>query len=85
MRLVELSPRWVVKEGRRVGVSFLCPHCKDDRLHVFFANPADGGPPAGHPAWDRTGASFDEMTLRPSLDASSSGHWHGFLTRGEVS
>lgn len=40
MRLTELEPRWVgftIPEGTaRIGVGFLCPHCKDQRLVVFF-------------------------------------------------
>lgn len=34
--------------------------------------------------WTRTGETFDTMSLRPSVDASKSGHWHGFITNGEV-
>jgi hypothetical protein len=28
--------------------------------------------------------SFDHLTVAPSIDASSSGHWHGFITNGEI-
>ena len=34
--------------------------------------------------WQRTGDAFDTMSLTPSVDASKSGHWHGFVTDGEV-
>ena len=27
---------------------------------------------------------FDNITITPSIDASASGHWHGFITNGEV-
>lgn len=27
---------------------------------------------------------FDNVTLSPSVDASGSGHWHGFIVNGEV-
>lgn len=35
-------------------------------------------------AWNRTGDTFDNLTLTPSLDASASGHWHGFITNGAI-
>jgi hypothetical protein len=27
---------------------------------------------------------FESLTLTPSVDASASGHWHGFITNGQV-
>ncbi len=55
------------------------------RLAVFFANPTDGKPPSDdHLLWNRTGDSYETMTLSPSIDASASGHWHGFITSGEI-
>ncbi len=27
MRLSKLSPRWIEKDGERIGLIFLCPHC----------------------------------------------------------
>ena len=27
---------------------------------------------------------FENVTLTPSVDASASGHWHGFITNGEI-
>ncbi len=27
---------------------------------------------------------FENVTLTPSVDASKFGHWHGYVTRGEV-
>ena len=35
-------------------------------------------------AWTRVGDDFDSMSITPSIDASQSGHWHGFITNGEV-
>lgn len=35
-------------------------------------------------AWQRSGDNFDNLTLTPSIDASRSGHWHGFVTNGEI-
>lgn len=40
--------------------------------------------------WQRTGETFEDMTLSPSIDASGpkwayGPHWHGFITNGEIS
>ncbi len=100
MRLTELDPRWISVTGRHgQGVSFECPHCRDSYLGVWFANPIDGGPPIGekerthtdkngrvrvNPLWTRQGDTFETLTLTPSIDVSEAGHWHGFITNGEV-
>lgn len=34
--------------------------------------------------WQRTGDTFDTMSLTPSVDASKAGHWHGHVTNGEI-
>lgn len=73
-----------------MAVSFQCPCCagteRATRLAVWFANPVDGLPPtddASH-LWQRQGESFDNLTLSPSVDASQYGHWHGFISAGEI-
>ena len=76
-------------EGRLgMAISFECPHClgSGQRLAVWFANPIDGGPPTDDATklWQRTGETFDSLTLSPSIDASATGHWHGFIANGEV-
>lgn len=38
--------------------------------------------PAGF-HWERTGDSFETLTLTPSVDASASGHWHGHVRDGQ--
>lgn len=79
----------------RVGVMFDCPcgcGTADDgqAVYVAFANPADGGPPytsPGEPAWQRTGDTFETLTLTPSIlrsKAKGGCGWHGFVTAGEV-
>jgi hypothetical protein len=35
-------------------------------------------------AWKFEGNDFNTMTVTPSIDASSSGNWHGFITNGEI-
>ena len=39
--------------------------------------------PPGH-LWLREGDDFDSLGLRPSVDASRAGCWHGFVRNGEV-
>jgi hypothetical protein len=34
-------------------------------------------------AWTIDG-DFGNMTIKPSLDASAAGHWHGFVTNGQI-
>ncbi len=56
------------------------------RLGVWFANPIDGLPPTddAERLWQRTGDTFETLSLSPSIDASARGHWHGCITDGEV-
>lgn len=39
--------------------------------------------PPGH-LWTRSGESFADLSLHPSVDASGAGCWHGWVTNGEV-
>lgn len=62
-------------------------------LAVLFANPIGGGPPMSRDElqigenegrrWRVTaGDTFQTLTVAPSIDASQSGHWHGFIQSG---
>ena len=95
MRLSELNPRWCAAGDSRhgMGITFECPHCRTQRLGVWFVNPIDGGPKEheliedhhmGGPEWTRTGTTFDDLSLSPSIDASAFGHWHGYITNGSI-
>ena len=95
MRLTDLEPRWFVFEtgGPKVGLTFNCPHCLDQRIGVAFHERGheaieDAYILAKHPSekiWTLDGAEdFNVLTLSPSIDASASGHWHGFITNGEI-
>jgi hypothetical protein len=90
MKLTELDPRWTahIKGQKGQGIIFLCPHCKTHFIGIHFANPLGGGPalaaPSGSPnpeRWERTGDTFDTLSIIPSIDAKC---WHGFITNGEV-
>lgn len=35
-------------------------------------------------AWAVEGDDFSTLSVKPSVDASASGHWHGFITDGEI-
>ena len=35
-------------------------------------------------AWKFEGSDFNIMTVSPSIDASASGNWHGFIVNGEI-
>jgi hypothetical protein len=70
-----------------VGVSFDCPCGCDRRCFVAFTNPLDGGSPhisPGQPTWERTGDTFETLTLSPSLLRLDGCGWHGFVEKGGV-
>lgn len=93
MKLTDLDPGWFTTDSQRtgMGLTFRCP-CKVDceqYLGVWFQNPIDGGQPAAPeilpaPRWHRVGETFETLTLTPSIDVSSSGHWHGFIKDGQI-
>ena len=35
-------------------------------------------------AWRFEGNDFETLTVTPSINASASGDWHGFITAGEI-
>ena len=35
-------------------------------------------------AWAFAGSDFETLTVIPSIDASSSGNWHGFIMNGNI-
>lgn len=109
MRLVDLDPRWLIKDGRRVGFIFRCPlepaNAKrlqscffertptkeqwalidaaigDDETVIYQAcdpNCAWSCSPAADVA------TFEDISVTPSLDGSKGGNWHGFVTNGAI-
>jgi len=124
LRLTDLNPQWLEKDGQRVGVLFMCPCCQQAWLTCFWVKLPTWGE-EGHSGewtgqmgcvrrafkkaklyrtkrrpngwresntvpcdetcqWKWNGKDFDAMTITPSLDASKSGHWHGFITAGAI-
>jgi len=39
---------------------------------------------AGMKQWHRTGETFDNLSLQPSIDTSQFQHWHGHIENGEI-
>jgi hypothetical protein len=100
MKLTDLKPRWIglsnweSEDDFYIGVSFQSPMKTGQRLAVLFDPPIDPAglaekygwgkmfPDAKH--WQRTGDTFENLTLSPSLDFSARGEWHGLITNGEA-
>ena len=102
-RLTDLDPFWLVKDGRRVGFSFVCPADSRWRQIVLAErvktseqwaltnavrpHSAENTQTAGV-SWTIAGgienASFDTMTVTPSVDGSAGGLWHGWIRDGEA-
>ncbi len=98
MRLTDLEPRFFVvgDSPHPVGITFKCPHCPNSGQRLAIAIHMDGTNFDPDPendqqfrtdekVWTVTGGdSFENLSLSPSIDASSSGHWHGYVTDGEA-
>ena len=99
MKLTSLNPRWIgihnwcSESIFYIGVSFDSP-TTGKRLAILFTPPIDpdklmakygwGLPFPEQKHWQRSGDTFDSLTLQPSLDFSDAGEWHGQITNGEV-
>lgn len=103
MRLTELDPVWLIKDGKRVGFTFVSPvdtKCRQscfvdppprrEQWDLFEAHHGDemvqGCKETAH--WTIDGgidnADFAHMTVKPSIDGSAGGTWHGHITAGEI-
>lgn len=104
MKLHDLDPQWVVKDGKRVAFTFRSP--TDARWRqlckVVVASTREqwGWLGIGSDecrttqtakesfSWTIAGgienASFEAMTVTPSIDGSAGGLWHGFIRGGEI-
>lgn len=129
MKLLELEPKWLMFDGRRVGFVFRCPTRQDnwqtcfvEKFYLFKSRTGEylrdaigewlGSAPDSQCAiikdaltadiadshrwqscnpdhqWTVEGgianASFETISVMPSLDGSAGGNWHGFVTNGEI-
>jgi hypothetical protein len=100
VKLTDLDPRYYVvgTNPHPVGITFDCPCCNgSDRavrlaiaLHLDGTNfdPDPDNPQqfaSGEKVWTIAGGdSFADLSVTPSVDASNTGHWHGFITNGEI-
>lgn len=100
MRLLDLEPRWLSENVFAFlcphchKVRLTCKNVvmlnKDQRELVVAANLEPTGPRYGvvlmkeDCAWKWDTTNFETMSVTPSIDASASGHWHGFITKGEI-
>lgn len=78
-----------VPERRGLGITFDCPCGCDRGVFIPFANPLDGGAPwdpdePRRARWQRTGDTFDALTLTPSIQRLDGCRWHGWLQDGRL-
>ena len=100
MKLAELEPIWINENmfafrcPHCQKVWLTCKNVVIDnrgqRNLVISAGLEPTGPRYGavlskpNMAWSWDENDFMSMTITPSIDASKSGHWHGFITKGEI-
>ena len=99
MELTKLNPRWVGLHNWcsdsvfNIGISFDSP-ITGKRLAVLFKPAIDpdrlmvknqwGDYFPQSKKWERIGDTFETLTLKPSLDFSNHGEWHGVIANGDV-
>lgn len=89
-KLTDCKPRFVAIPGRSgMGMIFDVPgDTREFPLSggVWFDKPTDGGEPVkDKPLWKRTGNTFENMTLEPSIrifGEKGAEVWHGYLRNG---
>lgn len=98
MKLTDLEPHWltpdmfVFKSPSGKGDLITCKRVPMTRMEqmeaVYLQNPQFKGIPVvltvADMAWEFKGNDFATLTVTPSIDASASGNWHGFITNGEI-
>jgi len=98
MRLTDLSPRWLSKDvlmfrspsgaGNWITCKRVTMPSKDQYKLIYEDNPDLKGQTivmtVPDMAWTFNGDDLEIMTITPSIDASASGNWHGFVTNGEI-
>lgn len=100
MKLNELDPKWLIKDGKRVGFTFVSPTNPQWRQSCFAVagirieeqmelfGDDDMQPCNSKVAWHiKDGieaADFATMTVTPSLDGAAGGLWHGNIIDGQI-
>lgn len=99
VHLIALHPHWVTSaKGAIVGLRFDCPHCRETkakdpaRIFVELEPPMSADAPRPSKPWQRTGDTFETLTLSPSIDFKhpkswTDGEmvgWHGFVVDGKI-
>lgn len=99
MKLIELEPQWLILDQVFVFRCPHCRKdllsCKSvvmssqAQLNLFEKHFGSEWnmlivPCKEDQAWTFKGSDFTTLSVTPSLDASASGHWHGFITNGEI-
>lgn len=98
MKLTDLDPVWltpdifIFKSPNGRGNLLTCKRVpmlwKDQQALIYEQNPQYIGIPVVMTvpefAWKFKGNDFNTLTVTPSIDASASGNWHGFITNGEI-
>ena len=98
MKLTDLHPHWITDEVTGLKMLwFDCPAHPEASEHDWVAIRVSEKPShqmevpnASFPTtddykvnvWQVTGDSFENLTISPSIDMK--GHWHGFITNGQV-
>jgi hypothetical protein len=80
-------------ERHGVGIIFECPCGRSEHddggshaIAIEFDRPLDGGPAhrTDGKVWQRTGETFETLTLSPSIQRIGGCGWHGWIRNGEV-
>ena len=86
--LIDLDPEWHRNPGltNRVGIWFRCPVCTGAHAgHSLLVTWAENTIHKIH--WDKTGDTFETLTLSPSINCKHSDdgcQFHGFVKNGLV-
>ncbi len=98
MRLIDLEPEWlspdvfIFKSPSGYGDLITCKRVpmsmKEQQELIYKKNPQYVGRTVvmtqPDMAWSFDENEFEIMTVMPSIDASASGNWHGFIQNGEI-
>lgn len=85
--LRDLSPNWVRNKRQEiVGISFRCPACPKEKLHVISVGWKDKEVWGRSPLWEKSGGdTFETLVLDPSIDGTKGGcSFHGWVRNGSV-